>query len=144
MMELTSAQEAEIRHLAEQTYPHECCGLLVGRVNQDSRRIVAAVAAENKRTDSLHNRYLIDPDWFQKTERKLRGGDKEIVGFFHSHPDAPARPSEFDREHAWPWYSYLIVSVVKGAARELTGWRLREDRSGFEPEEIRSCTILET
>ena len=70
--------------------------------------------------------------------RKKRRSEKklELIGWYHSHPDAPARPSEFDREHAWPWYSYIIVSVQKGEPRDTTSWRLHDDRAAYDPEEI--------
>lgn len=126
----------QIRGLAEQTYPHECCGILIGPEEAAGKAVDEILPARNQRTDSPANRYLITAEFIHEVEKKLRGSKRRIIGFFHSHPDAPARPSQFDREHAWPWYSYLIVSVRKGAAGEASSWRLKEDRSGFHPETV--------
>lgn len=136
MLRLSPEQLEQIQRIAEQAYPHECCGILVGRASEDNRTVGRLVAAENRRTDSPANRYLIDPELIRDMEKQLRSSGEEIVGFFHSHPDVPARPSSYDRDHAWPWYSYLIVSVKGGKAGEAASWRLREDRSGFEGEEL--------
>ena len=87
--------------------------------------------------NSSRNRFLILPEDFVASEREARRRGVDILGFYHSHPDHPARPSEFDREHAWPWYTYLITAVEKGAPRDTTGWLLTEDRAKFLPEEIR-------
>jgi proteasome lid subunit RPN8/RPN11 len=109
---------------------------MVGSVDADIKSVSELVPAINERTDSLANRYLITADFVQKLEARLRGTDSSIVGFFHSHPDVPARPSAYDQEHAWPWYSYLIVSVIKGEAHEVLNWKLKDDRSAFDPEDI--------
>jgi proteasome lid subunit RPN8/RPN11 len=69
-------------------------------------------------------------------DRAAEARGLDVVGWYHSHPDHPARPSEYDREHAWPWYSYIIVSVAKGVAGEMTSWRLQDDRAGYEKERI--------
>src|SRR5690606_2699630 len=127
----------EIQRIAAQAYPHECCGLLIGKEEEGVRIVEVVRAAANQRTDSLHNRYLIDPEEIRDVEKDLRGSDSQIVGFFHSHPDVAARPSKFDLDHAWPWYSYLIVSVVQGTPQEMLCWRMKDDRSAFEREEIR-------
>ena len=70
-----------------------------------------------------------------RKKRRARS-ESELIGWYHSHPDAPARPSEFDREHAWPWYSYIIVSVQKGEPRDTTSWRLHDDRAAYDAEAI--------
>ena len=93
---------------------------------------------ENTQENSPRNRYLIHPETMLEAEKDARGRGVDIVGIYHSHPDHPARPSEFDREHAFPWYSYIVVSVHGGSRRDLTSWTLREDRSGFDAEEMRS------
>lgn len=92
--------------------------------------------AANLRDDSPRNRFEIDPGDFVKTEKAARAEGMGIVGFYHSHPDAPAKPSEFDREHAWPGYCYVIVSVEAGKPQEMLNWRLRDDRSGFDADPI--------
>ena len=120
----------------ERVYPEEGCGVLLGREDGASRDVVKAVTFANQREDSRHNRYLISPEQFLAADRAARAEGLDVLGFYHSHPDHPARPSEFDREHAWPWYSYVIVSVAAGRAQVTTSWRLAEDRSRFEPEPL--------
>ena len=90
----------------------------------------------NRRDDSPRNRFSITADDFRAAERAAKEQGLELVGWYHSHPDHPARPSEYDREHAWPWYSYVIVSVASGEACDMTSWQLSDDRSAFQTEEI--------
>jgi proteasome lid subunit RPN8/RPN11 len=127
-----------IRRHGEEAFPHECCGLLLGHVEPGNRaKVVTSVERLlNEHEDSRHNRFLITPETFLAADRSARRRGLDILGFYHSHPNAPAVPSEFDREHAWPFYSYIIVSVVDGAARELDSWRLSEDRTRFDAEPV--------
>lgn len=141
MIEMHPEQLEGIRRIAEEAYPHECCGILVGSHLNGKTQVTEWVAAENQRRDSPANRYLISPELVRQVERRFRGTGQEIVGFFHSHPDVPARPSQYDRDHAWPWYTYLIVSVREGRSAEALAWRLKEDRSDFEPEEVRESPV---
>ena len=123
------------QHGAE-AYPNECCGVLLGK-EQDGRKVVTDILPlKNARDDSPRNRFLILPEDFVQSDREARKRGVDILGFYHSHPDHPARPSEYDREHAWPWYTYLILAVENGAPREMTGWLLTEDRLKFLPEEL--------
>ncbi len=125
------------RHGAE-TYPHECCGALLGRdaAADAAREVLALFPLVNRRDDSPHNRFSITAHDVRAAENAARGQQLEIVGWYHSHPDHPARPSEYDREHAWPWYSYVIVSVQSGAPQEMTSWRLADDRMKFSAEAL--------
>jgi proteasome lid subunit RPN8/RPN11 len=136
MIRLKSADIEEIKQIAQKTYPHECCGMMVGSVENGVKTVTQLIPAENQRTDSPANRYLITPDLLNELEKKLKGTDRAIVGFFHSHPDVPARPSTYDQDHAWPWYSYVIVSVNKGEAGEIHNWKLKDDRSAFDAEKM--------
>ncbi len=118
----------EIREHGERAYPAECCGLLAGRLDGDGVKEVARLApAVNRRTDDPH-RYLIAPDDLRRLELELRTEGLDIIGYYHSHPDHPAVPSAFDAEHAWPWYSYLIVRVEGGRGAEIASWLLDDDR----------------
>jgi proteasome lid subunit RPN8/RPN11 len=131
------AQETEQIHAhLSRAYPEEGCGVLLGRDRGDAREVARAVPIQNQREDSKGKRYLIAPEQFLAAEREARDTGLDVVGFFHSHPDHPARPSGFDLEHAWPFYSYMIVSVEHGQATDMRAWRLAEDRSGFEPETL--------
>jgi proteasome lid subunit RPN8/RPN11 len=119
-----------------ETYPHECCGALLGRDEDGSREVLQLVPLANQRNDSPRNRFEITPDDYRLAEKAASDKKMELIGWYHSHPDAPARPSEFDREHAWPWYSYIIVSVQKGEPRDTTSWRLQDDRAAYDAEAI--------
>jgi proteasome lid subunit RPN8/RPN11 len=124
-------------HGAE-TFPYECCGALLGRDGDGTREVAALFALSNRRDDSPRNRFEITPEDVMLAERTARDKQLDLIGWYHSHPNAPARPSEFDREHAWPWYSYIIVSIRDGAPKEMTSWRLQDDRSAYDPEPIES------
>jgi proteasome lid subunit RPN8/RPN11 len=125
-----------IRAHGRSTYPEECCGLLLGEADGAAKSVRDLRAMRNTREDSPKNRYLIDPRELLDAEREARARKLDIVGVYHSHPDHPARPSEFDREHAFPWYSYIVVRVASGEPGELTSWVLLDDRSAFDAEEI--------
>jgi len=107
-----------LRQHGEETYPHECCGVLLGQLADDGERIVTSVArAGNTRTDSLHNRYNIDPKDLIRIQREGRERAEDIIGFYHSHPDHPARWSATDFAEAhWFGCSYVITSVEQGKA----------------------------
>ena len=130
-------------HGAE-TYPHECCGALLGREENGSREIVELIPLANQRNDSPRNRFEVTPEDFRLAEKTAREKRLELIGWYHSHPDHLARPSDFDREQAWPWYSYIIVSVQQKKPREMTSWRLKDDRSGYDPEAIESAVSSAT
>ena len=137
MIQLKTSDLDQIKQIAEEIYPHECCGVMVGLAENGIKRVTEVIPAENQRTDSLANRYLITADFLHGLEKELSESEQSVIGFFHSHPDVPARPSSYDLEHAWPWYSYLIVSVCKGQTEEVQNWKLKNDRSSFDPEELK-------
>ena len=122
------------RHGAE-TFPFECCGALLGR-DSESREVLGLFPLVNRRDDSPHNRFAVTAEDVRDAEKAARERGLDVIGWYHSHPDHPARPSEFDRQHAWPWYSYVIVSVMGGAPAEMTSWRLNDDRLAYSPERI--------
>jgi len=124
-----------IRAHGAQTYPHECCGALLGR-DSEPREIVALFPLINRRKDSPRNRFSVSSQDVVDAEKSARAQGLDVVGWYHSHPDHPARPSQYDRDHAWPWYSYIIVSVAQGQAQEMTSWRLDDNREQFSPEGI--------
>ncbi len=137
-LHISSSEVSRIRAEGEKSYPHECCGFLLGRHVNGVREIVRVEPALNAREDEArHNRYLITPDLFMRTERDARAHGLDILGFYHSHPDAPAKPSVFDTDHAWPWYVYIIVSILDTRAETMTAWQLRDDRSSFDELTIR-------
>jgi proteasome lid subunit RPN8/RPN11 len=122
---------------AEADYPYECCGILLGRFLSDGKQILDVVPISNARTDEAkRTRFLIEPHEYLLGEKKARERELDIIGFYHSHPDHSAIPSEYDRLHAWPLYSYIIVSVKEGSSSEMFSWQLQEDRERFFPELI--------
>lgn len=121
---------------AATSYPDECCGVLIGRALEDTIVVERLLSVGNEREESRHNRYLISPETVLAAHKEARALGLDVVGYYHSHPDHPARPSEFDREHAWPGVSYLIVSVEKGSVADARSWRLADDREKFDEEEI--------
>lgn len=127
---------AQVRGYGADSYPNECCGALLGRDAESAREVLALLPLVNRREDSPRNRFSITANDVLVAQRGARERNLDVIGWYHSHPDHPARPSEYDREHAWPWYSYVIVSVVERAPREITSWRLADDRSAFAAEEI--------
>jgi proteasome lid subunit RPN8/RPN11 len=117
MLKLSQSVYAAVRLHGEQTYPHECCGVLLGAMDGDGRVVSSAVRCGNTRTDSPQNRYHIDPRELVKIQREGREHGEEIVGFYHSHPDHPAQWSKTDLAEAhWIGCSYVITSVEKGKA----------------------------
>jgi proteasome lid subunit RPN8/RPN11 len=138
MIELNKQHADEIREHGERDYPHECCGLLIGRFEVDGRKTVVEVypISNAREEEAKRNRFLIEPEELLRGERYARERRLDVVGFYHSHPDHPAAPSQFDLEHAWPVYSYIIVSVREGRARDLRSWEMEADRSRFNEEEI--------
>lgn len=139
MIRLAAGALEAIRAHARAAYPEECCGALLGRAldaGGAAREVVRAAVAENARREDRARRYLIGPEDVLRLEAEAARAGLEVVGFYHSHPDHPAEPSAFDREHAWPWYAYLIVSVRAGVPGEARAWRLASDRGAFEPEEL--------
>ena len=137
MITIAEAQLTEIREHGIRDYPYECCGLLLGRYAPDGKFVTETYPISNAREESAkRNHFLIEPEELMRGERYARGRDLEVVGFYHSHPDSPAVPSRYDLEHAWPTYSYIIVSTSANAATDLFSWEQEPDRSRFNPEEI--------
>lgn len=132
---LTKAQVRAIEDHARETYPEECCGFLLGPA-KDVRRIAETRRATNVGQENRQRRYVIDPRETLAVEKSLAGTGHEILGFYHSHPNHPAIPSEFDRGQAWPWYSYVILSILDRKPVELGAWTLDGDTSTFGPDEL--------
>jgi proteasome lid subunit RPN8/RPN11 len=126
-----------IREYGRERYPHECCGFLLGRSRGGGRRVVRLRAAVNEHPDSPRNRYFIPPEEYLEAERIAEREGIEVVGFYHSHPDTPAAPSEFDRTHALPGVSYVIVSVRGGEPGEIRSFSLSPDQEHFQEETVK-------
>ena len=138
MIRIDEKQIDEIREHGVRDYPYECCGLLLGLFSAEGKAVIETYPISNAREESAkRNRFLIEPEELMRGERYARDRDLEVVGFYHSHPDSPAVPSQYDLEHAWPTYSYIIVSTRSAEATDLFSWEQEPDRTRFNPEEIR-------
>ena len=138
---LTASQVREIEEEGVRAYPNECCGILVGRDLSDGacvRRIVERLEPIANTWDEAEQRrrFAIDPLALMKAEKAASAEGQVVLGFYHSHPDHPARPSETDRQYWWTFYSYVIVSIARGEAVEMTSWVLREGAEAFDRQEI--------
>src|SRR5207244_9717184 len=115
-----------------ETYPNECCGALIG-----GDAVVQHVSPlPNTTEEGARRRFLVRPSDYKQAEADAARLNGDLLGFYHSHPDHPARPSQYDLDHAWPFFWYVIVSIQQGVPEEMTSWRLREDRSAFDQEEL--------
>jgi proteasome lid subunit RPN8/RPN11 len=131
-MTLTDTAIAAIRDHGRETYPNECCGALIGR----DGRVTEAYALPNTTEEGPRRRFLVRPGDYRAAEAHAEARGGELLGFYHSHPDHPATPSQYDLDHAWPFFSYVIISVRNGEPGDLRSWRLRDDRSQFDEEEL--------
>jgi proteasome lid subunit RPN8/RPN11 len=121
---------------AREAYPEECAGALVGMDTGEMKVVVDVWRAENTHDEERSRRFLIEPLKIKEFEERAAERDMDVLGFYHSHPDHPAEPSEYDREHAWPVYSYVIASVGEDGVTEMRSWVLKDDRSGYEEEQL--------
>ncbi len=135
MILVTLDQVKAIEAHARETYPEECCGFLVGPA-AEPRKVVSVRRATNVVDSNRERRYVIEPRETLSLEKELRGTGHEILGYYHSHPNHPAEPSEFDRSHAWPWYTYVILSIVDRRPADLRAWSLDGDTSTFRSEPL--------
>jgi proteasome lid subunit RPN8/RPN11 len=121
-----------IRSHGAETYPNECCGALIGRDGV----VTATFALPNTTEEGPRRRFLVRPGDYRQAEQQASAAGGDLLGFYHSHPDHPARPSQYDLDHAWPFFSYVIVSVRNGEPGDMTSWRLRDDRTAFDEEDL--------
>ena len=158
MLRLSVEQLDAIHRHAARDYPAECCGVLLGQdagevkhvaevaalanLRREPQRAAEFVPLEDPGRESERNRYLIDPREQLRVEKDARTRGLTVLGYYHSHPDHPPRPSEYDREHAWPWYSYLIVAVDHGIAGDSRSWVLSEDGSVFQLEQLDVTNVV--
>jgi proteasome lid subunit RPN8/RPN11 len=136
-LQLSASAVATMHAHAARAYPEECCGVMLGADDEEGRRrVVDVLEVANVKNEARTRRYLMDPAALLAAEKSASGRGLDVVGIYHSHPDHPSHPSEFDREHAMPFWSYLIVSCQGGGVASTQSWRLREDRSRFDEEDL--------
>lgn len=131
-LQLTADVVEAIRAHGAETYPHECCGALIGR----DAEVTSTVPLPNITDEGPRRRFRVSDRDYLRVERAADAASAELLGFYHSHPDHPARPSQYDLDHALPNFSYVIVSVLAGAADDMRSWKLRDDRSAFDEEAL--------
>jgi len=129
-----SIEMSKLHAHAEEGYPHEVVGILAG--NRETGELVKVLPLVNERADSAHNRYKVSGLILMRAEQALEAEGHDILGYYHSHPDHPSQYSDYDRDHALPNMSYVIVSVLNGAVADTASWRLKEDRSAMDSESI--------
>ena len=121
---------------ARATYPEECCGFLIGTTTTE-KRVLRILSASNSNRQSRRNRYSIDPVEIVRADDAAQRARLDLVGIYHSHPDAPSQPSHIDRQYAWPMYTYLIISIENRIAKEVGAWQLSGEERTFQSEDMR-------
>ena len=132
MLMLQSEADMDIRRHGRESYPEECCGALIGRDGS----VVEAMRLQNLMGEEARRHFLVGPVEYQVAEKRAIEMGGKLMGFYHSHPDHPARPSQNDLEQAWPTFLYVILAVQNGKPGTMTSWRLREDRSAFDEQTV--------
>jgi proteasome lid subunit RPN8/RPN11 len=135
---LTAEQISQIQREGADAYPNECCGAMLGKDQPDARRLVTRLEplGNSFEAGEQYHRFALDPRDLMHLEKRAGDAGLSVLGFYHSHPDHPARPSEYDRQHAWPFYSYVIVAIANRNPVDLTSWQLDESTEQFKPETI--------
>ncbi len=143
MITIIEQRLTEMRQHGERDYPFECCGLMLGRFESNGHKVVMETypISNAREEEAKRNRFLIRPEELMRGEKYARAQSLDVVGFYHSHPDEPAVPSKYDLDHAWPTYSYVVVSVEKGQAVDLQSWEMESDRSRFSEEVIATSQV---
>jgi proteasome lid subunit RPN8/RPN11 len=127
----------QIEREGTEAFPNECCGILIGRDEGGQRVVHKLVQGKNTfEADEQYHRFSIDPRAQLRAEREAEAAGMAVLGFYHSHPDHPARPSDYDRDHGWPFYSYVIVSIMSGKPADMTSWVLNEQTNAFDKQPI--------
>jgi proteasome lid subunit RPN8/RPN11 len=134
---LTADQYRQIEDEGARAFPNECCGIIYGR-DAGGQRVVERLEPVNNDFEAgeQYHRFSISPKQLMEAEKSAAANGQLVLGFYHSHPDHPARPSEYDREHGWPFYSYVIVSIMSRTPADMTCWVLNEQTEQFEQQEI--------
>jgi proteasome lid subunit RPN8/RPN11 len=136
MLVITKDQLQYIIDHAQSAYPEECCGFLLG-INAEEKWVRRAVSVPNTHQQSRSNRYSIDPVEIVRADEAAQRANLDLLGVYHSHPDAPPQPSQIDREYAWPRYTYVIVSIENRVTKQVRAWQLIDDTSTFQSEDLR-------
>jgi proteasome lid subunit RPN8/RPN11 len=131
----------QIGQHARETYPEECCGALLGEATEEDARVQRVEAMVNRSAEERGRRYVVSPEDYVRVEQGAQSEGLALIGFYHSHPDHPAVPSAYDREHALPFFRYVVMAVPRGEPGEVRSWLLAEDRGEFRREELVSDAL---
>jgi proteasome lid subunit RPN8/RPN11 len=131
MIRLSEKNVDEIEYHAAQSYPEECCGMMLGFSENGNHFVEEIIKIDNSQEGNRNCRFLITPEQYRQAEQLARKRKLELLGFYHSHPDHPASPSSFDTEHAMPWFTYVILSVEQGQPAAMTAWLLNDEHTKF-------------
>jgi proteasome lid subunit RPN8/RPN11 len=129
MIRISEVLARQIEQHGKQTYPEECCGMILGTSTDSLQTVDSIIEIDNSQCENRKRRFLITPQQYLQAERIAKEKNLELLGFYHSHPDHPAIPSTFDTEHALPFFIYVIVSISQGEPKSMTAWLLSENRS---------------
>lgn len=138
MIKINNKNIEKIKKFVKEAYPHECCGLLVGKLTGNDKEVVEVHELTNINTERANDRYEVDPKEYMEIDRETASRKLSIVGIYHSHPDHPSKPSEFDAGRAWEGYSYVIIAIAKGTDFEIKSWIFNESIKTFNEEEIKN------
>lgn len=136
MLKLNDEIVSQIKAHGSKTYPEECCGVLLGRMDGGDKVVQEVLEIDNSSEQMRERRFVITPERYKEAEAHAAKKGLDVLGFYHSHPDHPARPSQFDLDQAFPSWSYIIIGVNKGKSGSMSSWVLKEDRSSFEEEQF--------
>ena len=134
---ITKEIEKQFKLHGEKEYPHECCGFILGHFKDNESHGLEYLPAANVKEKNRERRFLIDPNAYQNAEDEADEKGLSVISIVHSHPDHPHEPSDFDRDHAWPGFSYIIISIQKGKAVSYRSWQLNQNRESFKKEDIK-------
>jgi proteasome lid subunit RPN8/RPN11 len=141
LLKLESEFIERIKEHARRSYPEECCGFLFGSSESDVKVVRELRELTNSSGENRSRRYVVTPEEYRDAEVWAEGKGLEVLGLYHSHPDHPSRPSQFDTDHALPWWSYVIISVEHGNPSSISSWVLKDDRAGFGEERIKEVSM---
>ena len=131
MVRISKELAKNIEDHGRQCYPEECCGIMIGKRVGELRVVGGTFELDNSQEENRKRRFFVTPKEYMRAEKVAAENGMELLGFYHSHPDHPAIPSEYDREHALPWFTYIVLAVAKGEPKVMTAWELSESRDRF-------------
>lgn len=136
MITLSKTHLSELHQHGIEAYPEECCGAMLGRMLTDSKQVVELVRIENQSTENKHRRFAVTAEDYKAIEDLAKEKKLSLLGFYHTHPDHPAQPSETDLKFAWPFFSYIILSVTKGKPDTLNSFVFDLDKNELIEEKV--------